>query len=218
MEISPKKFLITTNPEQFFVRFWHFTIFYAWNPVSLQTPQEGIFFSKRDLWYKIHFCDPQRCFFFFFALLKQKLFLIKKKKNQPYLILWGSVVKNAGDVGPIPGLGRSPRERNGNPLQYSCLGNPMDRGAWLSTVYGVTKSHAQLSDYTPPPHWKDWKVEGLCLQIVLLPVSERWLERITWRTMPPPGSRSHPSWKSGRIRAQEVENSYWTMLTSVTSS
>ena len=47
-----------------------------------------------------------------------------------------SVVKNppanAGDMGSIPGLGRSPREGNGNPLQYSCLGNPMDRGArWL---------------------------------------------------------------------------------------
>ena len=48
--------------------------------------------------------------------------------------LGGSVVKNvlanAGDVGSIPGLGRSPREGNGNSLQYSCLGNPMERGAW----------------------------------------------------------------------------------------
>ena len=38
---------------------------------------------------------------------------------------------DAGDAGSIPGSGRSPREGNGNPLQYSCLGNPMDRGAWL---------------------------------------------------------------------------------------
>ena len=54
-----------------------------------------------------------------------------------------SVVKNppadAEDVGVIPGLGRSPGERNGNSLYYSCLGNPMDRGAWRATVHGVTK-------------------------------------------------------------------------------
>ena len=47
---------------------------------------------------------------------------------------------NTGDAGLIPGLGRSPGEGNGNPLQYSCLGNPMDKGVWLITVHGVTKS------------------------------------------------------------------------------
>ena len=47
---------------------------------------------------------------------------------------------NAGDTGAIPGLGRSPGEGNGNPLQYSCLENPMDRGVWQATVHGVTKS------------------------------------------------------------------------------
>ena len=52
----------------------------------------------------------------------------------------------AGDVGSIPGLGRLPGEENGNPLQYSCLGNPMDRGAWRATVHRVTKSQTQLSD------------------------------------------------------------------------
>ena len=55
----------------------------------------------------------------------------------------GSMVKNppanAGDVGSIPGSRRSPGERNGNPLQHSFLGNPMDRGAWWATVHGVTK-------------------------------------------------------------------------------
>ena len=61
------------------------------------------------------------------------------------------VVKNppasAGDIrdlGPIPGLGRSPGGGNGNPLQYSCLENPMDRGAWRATVHGVTKSRTRL--------------------------------------------------------------------------
>ena len=47
---------------------------------------------------------------------------------------------NAGDVGLIPGLGRSPGEGNGNPLQYSCLGNLMDRGSWQAIVHGVAKS------------------------------------------------------------------------------
>ena len=46
---------------------------------------------------------------------------------------------NAGDVGSIPGSGRAPGEENSNPLQYSCLGNPMDRGAWWTTVHGVAK-------------------------------------------------------------------------------
>ena len=43
------------------------------------------------------------------------------------------------DVGLIPGSGRSPEEGNGNPVQYSCLKNPMDRGAWWATIHGVTK-------------------------------------------------------------------------------
>ena len=47
---------------------------------------------------------------------------------------------NAGDLGFISRSGRSPGEENGNPLQYSCLGNPMDSGAWWATVNGVTKS------------------------------------------------------------------------------
>ena len=49
---------------------------------------------------------------------------------------------NAGgkrDAGLLPGLGRSPGEGNGNPLQYSCLGNPMDRGGWQATTHGVAK-------------------------------------------------------------------------------
>ena len=56
----------------------------------------------------------------------------------------GLVVKNpfaiVGDEGSVPGLGRSPGEGNGNPLQYSCLENPMDQGVWWATVHGVAKS------------------------------------------------------------------------------
>ena len=58
---------------------------------------------------------------------------------------------NAGDIRDacsIPGLGRSPGEGNGNPLQYSCLENPMDRGAWWFTVHRVAKSRTQLSDFS----------------------------------------------------------------------
>ena len=47
---------------------------------------------------------------------------------------------NAGDPGSIPGAGRSPGEGKGNPFQYACLENPMDREAWWATVHGVTKS------------------------------------------------------------------------------
>ena len=53
---------------------------------------------------------------------------------------------DARDTGLIPGLGRSPGGRRGNPLQYSCLGNPMDRGTWWATVHGVTESRTRLSD------------------------------------------------------------------------
>ena len=53
---------------------------------------------------------------------------------------------NAGDLGSIPGFGRSPGEGNGNQLQYSCLENSMDRGAWQATVHGIVKSRTQLSN------------------------------------------------------------------------
>ena len=63
----------------------------------------------------------------------------------------GAVVKNlpanvgdTRDVGLIPGSGRSPGEGNGNPLQYSCLENSMDTGAWGPTIYGVTKNQIRL--------------------------------------------------------------------------
>ena len=82
--------------------------------------------------------------------------------NPPSVVIGGSEVKasacNAGDLGSMPGLQRSPGEGNGNPLQYSCLENPMDGGAWWAVVHGVTKSRTQLSDFTftfsgpyPPP-------------------------------------------------------------------
>ena len=63
----------------------------------------------------------------------------------------GSMVKNvpdnAGDAGLITGSERSPGEENGNPLQYSCLGNPMDRGAWWVTVHRAAKNQMQLTTH-----------------------------------------------------------------------
>ena len=59
-----------------------------------------------------------------------------------------AIVCNSGDLGSVPGSGRSPGERNGNPLQYSCLENFMDGGAWQATVHGVAKSRTRLSNFT----------------------------------------------------------------------
>ena len=84
------------------------------------------------------------------------------------------VVKNltasAGDlrdVGLIPGLGRSPGEGNGNPLQYSCLENPMDRGAWWATVHGVERVRHDLATKPPPPlsQHESLSLNGLCCPV-----------------------------------------------------
>ena len=60
---------------------------------------------------------------------------------------------SAGDLGLTPGLGRSPGEGSGSPLQYSCLENAMDGGAWWAAVHGVVKSRTRLSDFTFM-HWR----------------------------------------------------------------
>ena len=56
---------------------------------------------------------------------------------------------NSGDLGSIPGLGRFPGERNGSPLQYPCLENPMDRGAWWATVHGAARVGHDLANKPP---------------------------------------------------------------------
>ena len=60
---------------------------------------------------------------------------------------------SVGDPGSISGLGRSPGEGHGNPLQYSCLGNPIDGGPWWAAVHGVTKSRTRLSNFTLTFHF-----------------------------------------------------------------
>ena len=65
--------------------------------------------------------------------------------------------RKTGDMGLMPGLGQSLGGGNGNPFQYSCLGNPMDRGMWWATVHEVTKSWTQLSIHARMHESSNWK-------------------------------------------------------------
>ena len=79
---------------------------------------------------------------------------------------------SVGNTGSIPGLGRSPGEGNGKPLQYSCLENPMGGEAWQSTAHGVPKSWTQLSDFTftfQPPDQKERKSDSLSPKVPSIP-------------------------------------------------
>ena len=78
---------------------------------------------------------------------------------QARVLEWVAIAfsSNAGNPVSIPGLGRSHGEGNGIPLQYSCLGNPINRGAWRATVHGVTKSQTRLSDFTFTFHFHAWR-------------------------------------------------------------
>ena len=81
---------------------------------------------------------------------------------------------NAGDPSLIPGLGRSPGEGNGNPLQYSCLGNPTDRGTSRAAVRGITKSQKQLHMKTIIPfrtYSTGWSLVSTCMKELILPFS-----------------------------------------------
>ena len=79
---------------------------------------------------------------------KKKKTLFQRKVTYPdtYAQMIKNLPANIGDTSLIPGSERSPGERNGNPLQYSCLGSPTDRGAWHAAVHGVAKSQTQLSN------------------------------------------------------------------------
>ena len=74
------------------------------------------------------------------------LYASKKKRGFPGGSEGKASACNMEDLGSIPGLGRSPGDGKGHPLQYSCLENSMDRGAWQITVHGVTKSQMRLSN------------------------------------------------------------------------
>ena len=94
-------------------------------------------------------------------------------------------VQETQETGSVPGLGRSPGEGNGNLLQYSCLGNPMDRGAWQATVHGVTRVGHGLATKPPPPiskvprqssePWDTLQLQPLALMLWIL----SWHEHIS---------------------------------------
>ena len=90
-------------------------------------------------YFPIYLLSKQNVFSLFLYLRTTKVFPGDSKVK--------ASAHNVGDLGSIPGLGRSPGEGNSNPLQYSCLENPMDGGAWWATVHGVAKSRTRLSDY-----------------------------------------------------------------------
>ena len=79
-----------------------------------------------------------------YNILENNIFCLSFKK----IILGKASVYNVGNLGSIPGSGRSSGEGNGNPLQYYCLENPMDRVAWQATVHGVAKSRTRLRNFT----------------------------------------------------------------------
>ena len=81
--------------------------------------------------------------------------------------------------GSIPGLGRSLQEGNGYPLQYSCLGNPMDRGAWLATVHGVAKSQTRLSNHHTHYYYNPMLS---CLSFLCARDAQTHLRRWRWQT------------------------------------
>jgi len=85
---------------------------------------------------------------------------------------------NARDLGSVTGSGKSPGEGNGNPFQYFCLGNPMNRGAWQATFHGAVKSQTQLRDWTTSP----WLSHPPPLHLTLT-----WETDLTWFFL---GSRS----------------------------
>ena len=92
---------------------------------------------------------PQGVYFLLFKTLSD----IKQSGGFPRSSVGKESACNAGHLGSIPGSGRSPGEENGNPLQYSCLEKPMDRGAWQATVLGVSRVRYDLAT-KPQTKWK----------------------------------------------------------------
>ena len=95
------------------------------------------------------------CRQFFISFYKHLPPFTWERMGYPLQYSWASLVSSdgkeldyhEGDLGSIPGLGKSPGEGNSYPIQYSCLENSMDRGAWQATVHGVAKSQTQLRDF-----------------------------------------------------------------------
>ena len=134
----------------------------------------------------------------------------------------------AGDPGSTLGLGRSPGEGNGNPLQYSCLENPMDRGTWWATVHGVSKSWRRLSNFTFTffhfqaghmglPWWL--RQQRICLQCRRLRFNP-WAGEILWGRKWPPrlqyscleNPTGRGAWRATVHAAAESDMTEWPTL------
>ena len=121
---------------------------WQWGWSACKVSVKGEFNSMKHSFYKR--------FFFFFA---SHVDLMSPWRDFPGGSDGKASACNVGDPGSIPAPGRSPGEGNGNPLQYSCLENHMDRGARWATVHGVAKSQTRLSDFTSlldMTRCKDW--------------------------------------------------------------
>ena len=108
---------------------------------------------------------------------------------------------NAGDLGSIPGSGRSPGEGNGNPLQYSCLENPMDGGAWWATVHGVTKNRI----------WRETSLSYASK--VMVKILQARLQQYVNRELPDIQARS----RKGRGTRDQIANTHWIMEKPISS-
>ena len=110
---------------------------------------------------------------------------------------------NVGDLGSIPGLGRSPGEGNGNLLQYSCLENPMDGGAWWATGHRVTESWTWLSDFTNFFR-KTKSIGDVYMQKEF--VGRKWL-MWSWRPANPKSQCGQTAWRLWRGDGSKSEGS-----------
>ena len=134
-----------------------------WTATYQAPPSMG--FSRQEYWSGLPLPSPQRVRHNWAINIFMNVFTLEKfnKLNIYGGFPGGSEVKasacNVGDLGLIPGLGRSPGEGNSNPFQYSCLENPMDGGAWWATVHGVAKSQTQFERL----HFTSSNIYDLCL-------------------------------------------------------
>ena len=120
----------------------HKIFFIAFNFQSVCVPRSEVcLLQPAYIW--ILFCTHSSSLWFLIGVFSPFTFKIINDMSNGK-----ASVYNVGDLGSIPGLGRSPGQANGNPLQYYCLENPMDREAWQATVHGVAKSWIRLSDFT----------------------------------------------------------------------
>ena len=137
---------------------------------------------------------------------------------------------NVGDLGSIPGLGRSSGEGNSNPLQYSCLENPMDRGAWWATVHGVAKSRTRLrrrgrqrvrwldgiSDLTDMSLSRLWEsvMDREAWRAAVHGVAESWTQLSDWTELNWTEWRALSQWIYAVVSASGVQKTHSVMLLS----